>query len=77
MSKKELEKIYLKKINQLIEYDEAYFKKDEPIVSDKDYDYLKEEIIKLEKKYSHLASNKSPSKKIGFTPSNKFKKIKH
>ena len=51
MSKKELEKIYLKKINQLIEYDEAYFKKDEPIVSDKDYDDLKEEIIKLEKKY--------------------------
>ena len=77
MSKKELEKIYLKKINQLIEYDEAYFKKDEPIVSDKDYDDLKEEIIKLEKKYSHLASNKSPSKKIGFPPSNKFKKIKH
>jgi len=77
MPKKELEKIYLKKINQLTKYDEAYFKKDKPIVSDKDYDYLKQEIIKLEKKYSHLANEKSPSKKIGFPPSNKFKKTKH
>ena len=77
MAKKELEKIYLKKINQLIKYDEAYFKNDKPIVSDKNYDDLKQEIINLERKHSYLVSENSPSKKIGFPPSNKFKKIKH
>ncbi len=77
MSKKEVEKIYLKKISQLTKYNEAYFKNDAPIISDKEYDNYKKEIIELEKKYTYLKSDKSPSHKIGFPPSNKFKKIKH
>jgi len=77
MSKKEVEKIYLEKIDQLTKYNEAYFKNDAPIISDKEYDNCKKEIIDLEKKYSYLINDKSPSQKIGFPPSNKFKKIKH
>jgi len=77
MSKKEVDKIYLKKISQLTKYNEAYFKNDAPIISDKEYDNYKKEIIELEKKYTYLKSDKSPSQKIGFPPSNKFKKIKH
>ena len=41
MGKKEIEKLYKEKINQLKKYDEAYFENDNPIVSDADYDKLK------------------------------------
>ncbi len=77
MQKKEIEKIYIEKISQLKKHNEAYFKFDKPIVSDSDYDILKKEIINFEEKYNFLKNKNSPSKKIGFEPSNKFKKIKH
>ena len=47
MQKKEIEKIYIKKIYELKKYDEAYFKHDNPIISDKDYDDIKAEILNL------------------------------
>ena len=77
MKRKEIEKIYIKKINKLKRYNETYFKNDNPIVSDSDYDRLKEEILEFEKKYIYLKDKNSPSQKIGYEPSNKFKKIKH
>ena len=42
MQRKEIEKIYIKKINELKKHDEAYFKHDSPIISDKDYDIIKQ-----------------------------------
>ena len=77
MEKKEIEKIYIKKINDLREHDEAYFKHDSPIISDQEYDYIKKEIIDLEKKYNYLKNKNSPSQKVGYEPSNKFKKVEH
>jgi len=77
MSRKEIEKIYLNKINELKKYDKAYFEQDNPIISDKKYDDIKGTILNLEKKYKYLKNKNSPSKKVGFAPSNKFKKIKH
>ena len=52
MQRKEIEKKYIKKINELKQHDEAYFKHDNPIISDKDYDDIKAEILNLEKKIS-------------------------
>ena len=77
MEKKEIEKLYLKKINDLKKFDKAYFKHDKPIISDKDYDSIKKEILLLEEKYLYLKNKSSPSQKVGYEPSNKFKKIKH
>ena len=77
MQKKEIEKIYLKKINELKRYDKAYFSDDNPIVSDKIYDDIKKEILILEDKYTFLKNKNSPSKKTGYKPSEKFKKIDH
>ena len=77
MEKKEIEKLYLKKINDLKKFDKAYFKHDNPIITDKDYDSIKKEILLLEKKYIYLKNKSSPSQKVGYEPSNKFKKIKH
>ena len=77
MERKEIEEVYVKKINKLKKYDEAYFKYDSPIISDKDYDDIKQEILNLEKKYSYLKSKNSPSKKVGYKPSGKFDKVAH
>ncbi len=77
MERKKIEKVYIKKINQLKKFDKAYFDDDNPIVSDSDYDQIKEEILNLEKKYSYLKNKKSPSQKVGYEPSGKFKKIEH
>ena len=77
MKKNQVKEIYKKKVNLLKKYDEAYFNQDNPIVSDKNYDFLKIEILKLEKKFFFLKDLNSPSKKIGYLPSGKFKKIDH
>jgi len=77
MQKKEIEKIYIKKVNSLQKHNEAYFKHDNPIISDKAYDDIKQEILELEKKYKYLENKNSPSKKVGYEPSGKFKKVDH
>ena len=77
MQKKEIEKVYIEKINQLKKYDEAYFKYDNPIISDADYDNIKKQILNLEKKYKYLKNENSPSKKVGYEPSSKFTKVVH
>ena len=77
MRRKEIEKIYINKINELKKHDQAYFEKDKPIIPDQDYDNFKKEILKLEKKYKYLKNENSPSRKVGYEPSSKFKKIEH
>ncbi len=77
MKKKEIEKVYHEKINNLKKHNKAYFENDNPKISDKDYDNIKKEILDLEKKYTFLKNKDSPSLNIGYQPSNKFKKIKH
>ena len=77
MDKKEIEKIYIEKIDRLKKFDKAYFDEDKPIISDKDYDHIKQEVIDLEAKYSYLKNKNSPSQKVGYKPSSKFKKVDH
>jgi DNA ligase (NAD+) len=77
MKRKEIEKNYVKKINELKKYNQAYFDHDKPIISDKDYDNIKQEIFELEKKYKYLRNQNSPSNTLGYAASSKFKKIKH
>ena len=77
MERKQIEKNYIEKINKLKKYDKAYFDSSSPIISDKDYDVAKKEILDLEKKYKYLKSVDSPSQKIGYKPSSRFKKVDH
>ena len=63
MQRKEIEKVYIKKINELKRHDKAYFEHDNPLISDKNYDSIKQEILNLEKKYSYLKNKNSPSQK--------------
>ncbi len=77
MQRKEIEKFYIQKINELKKHNKAYFLHDNPLIPDKDYDDIKKVIIDLEKKYKYLKNKNSPSKKIGYRPSEKFKKVEH
>jgi len=77
MEKKEIEKVYIKKINKLRKHGKAYFLHDNPIISDKEYDDIKKDILNLEKKYTYLKNRNSPTKKVGYEPSSKFKKVAH
>ena len=45
MQKKEIEKIYIEKINQLKKHDEAYFEHNKPAISDADYDNIKKQVL--------------------------------
>ena len=75
-SKKISKKIYLEKIKLLEKCNKYYYQKQKPIVSDQEFDSLKKEIFSLESKYKYK-DPKSPSVKVGFEPSKKFKKFKH
>ena len=77
ISKNDLKKDYLSKINLIVKYNEAYYLNSSPLVSDSEYDELKKKILDLEKKYNFLTNKNSPSKSIGFKPSKSFKKVKH
>ena len=77
MRRKDIEKEYIRKIKELKKHNKAYFEDDNPYLSDKDYDHIKYKILDLEKKYDFLKNKDSPSQKIGYEPTNKFKKIKH
>ena len=68
---------YKKKVNLVKKYNEYYFKYDNPKISDAEYDNLKKDIISLEKKFNFLKELGLFENSVGFSPSNKFKKIKH
>ncbi|MDC3127857.1 NAD-dependent DNA ligase LigA, partial [Candidatus Pelagibacter bacterium] len=54
-----------------------YFNEDSPKISDSEYDDLKKEIINLERTNKFLIDLNLNKNLVGFTPSNKFKKVKH
>ena len=77
MKRVEIKKNYIKKISELKKHNQAYFNYDKPLISDKDYDNIKQQVLELEKKYKYLKDRNSPSKTLGYTASNKFKKVQH
>ena len=77
MNKKDLQKIYLKKIKLINNYNKNYYEKSKPLVVDSVYDNLKKEILDLEAKFNFLKSVNSPSVSVGHKPSKNFIKVAH
>ena len=77
MQKNKIKKMYIKKIDELKKYDKAYFEDNNPLISDGDYDNVKQEILDLERKYKYLNHGDSLSHKIGYKPSDRFRKVNH
>jgi DNA ligase (NAD+) len=54
-----------------------YFTLDKPTLSDQEYDRYVQELLLLEKKYPDLRLDNSPTKKVGSTIIDEFKKVSH
>lgn len=70
-------KEYKKKITLIEKLNKAYYHNDKPLVSDAEYDKIKKDILDFEKKNPGIVDKDSPTKKVGFAPSEKFSKVKH
>ena len=70
-------KEYKEKIALIEKLNKAYYHNDKPLVSDAEYDKIKKDILDFEKKNPNIADKNSPTKKVGFAPSEKFSKVKH
>ena len=70
-------KEYKEKIALIEKLNKAYYHNDKPLVSDAEYDKIKNDILNFEKKNPKIIDKNSPTKKVGFTPSEKFSKVKH
>ena len=77
MQRKEIEKIYIKKINKLQEHDKAYFKHDNPTISDSEYDSFLLQLEELEKENPSLITQDSPTQRVGGLPLSDFQNIEH
>ncbi|CAO6127903.1 Lig NAD-dependent DNA ligase (contains BRCT domain type II) [Candidatus Pelagibacterales bacterium] len=70
-------KEYKEKITLIEKLNKAYYNNDKPLVLDAEYDKIKKDILDFEKKNPEIADKDSPTKKVGFAPSEKFSKVKH
>ena len=68
---------YLKLVKKLIQLNEEYYKKNESSVSDYQYDEWYKQIKTYEANNPLLVDQKSPTKHVGTTPSEKFAKYNH
>lgn len=50
---------------QIAHHDALYYKEAAPQISDFEYDLLKQELVALEEKYPELATDESPTKRVG------------
>ena len=62
---------------EIAEHDKRYFADDAPTVSDADYDELKKRNLAIEGRFPKLVRADSPSRRVGFTPVEKFAKVRH
>lgn len=68
------EKIY--ELTQLLnKYRKEYYEQDSPTISDYEYDSLIHNLEQLEIQYPQYALPNSPTKQVGYTPSNQFEKV--
>ena len=77
VKEKKIISLFKDKVKSLKKHNELYFKLDSPKISDAEYDNLKKEIVDLKKNNNFIRKLKINTKFVGFSPSNKFKKIKH
>ena len=70
-------KEYKEKITLIEKLNKAYYHNDKPLVLDAEYDKIKKDILDFEKKNPGIVDKDSPTKKVGFAPSEKFSKVKH
>ena len=64
-------------IEEIEKHDRAYYELDQPLISDAEYDQLFRRLQKLEEQNPGLASPDSPTRRVGGTALEQFKKSRH
>lgn len=68
----------IEELSKLIEYhSEKYYIEDAPEISDYEYDKMFYELVALEEEFPELASQNSPTKRVGGKALDKFEKVTH
>jgi len=62
---------------QINYHNHLYYVLDNPEISDAEYDRLFDELLGLEKKYPELITSDSPTQRVGATPLEEFKTLRH
>ena len=62
---------------EIREHNHRYYVLNEPVISDFEYDLLINELETLEKKYPDLATDDSPTRKVGSDLTNEFRQYEH
>ena len=75
--KEEIISRYKKLVKMVEEHRYFYHVLDKPVMSDEAYDSLVNELFDLEEKYPELKTPDSPTQRVGATPLDEFKKVKH
>ncbi len=75
--KNEIIKSYKQKAKEIKKHNKHYFIDDHPKITDAKFDELKKEFLKLESEHGFLKELNLSKNLVGFSPTNKFKKIKH
>jgi len=61
----------------IAENDKLYYQEDAPKISDADYDALRRRNNEIEARFPELIRKDSPSRRVGVTPTGRFKKVRH
>lgn len=64
-------------VEEIRKHDHAYYVEAKPVIPDFDYDKLYRELLDLEEEFPALATPDSPSHRVGGTPLDKFKPVRH
>ena len=62
---------------EIARHDVLYYLKDSPEIEDDAYDALMRRLIELEKAFPSLASENSPSRRVGGTPKKEMVRVSH
>jgi DNA ligase (NAD+) len=63
--------------DEIAAHDKRYYQQDAPTVTDAEYDALRQRNAAIETRFPELTRADSPSRRVGATPTGKFKKVRH
>ena len=77
MAAKELERRVADLRQQIEKANYEYYVLDSPTISDEQYDGMLKELTELETKHPELVTPESPTQRVGATPSERFRPVRH
>ena len=77
MTKPDAYSLHARLAERIRAHDHAYYVLAQPVISDQEYDRLYHELRELESQYPELATQDSPTQRVGGAPLSAFKPVQH